>query len=243
MNRKILVIARNAFPDPEVFAARYAEHAQPITTRFVPNFKARESVFDSIAGSFSKTPADMRVQLGSLHTAEEKTRSHRRTYCAADTRGGATLQEQFPGSAPCVFGNNWGADAEGVWVEGGCRGTFVVNPYNGGGPWWWDPGNGHRPPSQGIPRRGACFFKERDYRGEYFCMNSGVSFNLSPPGFNDTISSIQRYGRVSMVVYNDANFRGENVSINRSVSDLSARRLNSNRNKNWNNRISSIQIN
>jgi hypothetical protein len=46
-----------------------------------------------------------------------------------------------------------------------------------------------------------------------------------------------------MVVYNDANFRGENVSINGSVSDLSARRLNSNRNKNWNNRISSIQIN
>lgn len=172
-----------------------------------------------------------------------ESRSHRRTYCAADTRGGATLQQQFPASAPCVFGNTWGADAEGVWVEGGCRGTFVVNPYNGGGPWWWDPGNGHRPPSQGIPRRGACFFKERNYRGEYFCMNSGASFNLLPPGFNDKISSIQVYGRVSMVIYNDANFRGENVAINRSVSDLSAWRLPSNSNKNWNNRISSIQVN
>jgi hypothetical protein len=107
----------------------------------------------------------------------------------------------------------------------------------------WDPGNGHHPPSQGIPSRGACFFKEKYHRGEYFCMNRGSSFNLLPPGFNDQISSIRVYGKVSIAAYNDSNYRGENVGITRSIQDLSAWQLSSNRNKNWNNRISSIQVN
>jgi hypothetical protein len=179
---------------------------------------------------------------GAPYTVTCESRSHRRTYCTADTRGGATLQQQFPGSAPCIFGTTWGADGEGIWVEGGCRATFVVNPYNGG-PWWWDPGTGHRPPSQGIPSRGACFFKEKYYRGEYFCMTRGSSFNAMPGRFDNAISSIKVYGRVSVIIYKNANFQSDNASFSSSVPDLAAWRLPSDRSRNWNNKISSVQVN
>jgi DUF3011 family protein/beta/gamma crystallin len=181
-------------------------------------------------------------QPGSAFTLTCESRSSRRVYCAADTRGGATLQQQFPGSAPCVFGDTWGADGAGIWVQHGCRASFIVNPYTSG-PWWWDSGNGHRPPSQGIPRKGACFFKEKYYRGEYFCMARGSSFNLMPPGFNDAISSIKVYGRVTVTIYKNADFQSDNASLNGSVPDLAAWRLPSDRSRNWNNKISSIQIN
>jgi hypothetical protein len=181
-------------------------------------------------------------QPGTVYSLNCESRSSRRVYCAADTRGGATIQQQFPGSAPCVFGSTWGADGAGIWVQHGCRASFVVNPYTSG-PWWWDPGNGHRPPSQGIPRRGVCFFRDINYRGEYFCMSSGSSFNVMPAGFNNTISSIQVYGRVSVTIYRSANFRDDNVTTKRSVSDLRAWRLPSNGARNWNDQISSVQVN
>ena len=181
-------------------------------------------------------------QPGTVYSLNCESRSSRRVYCAADTRGGATLQQQFPGSAPCVFGSTWGADGEGIWVQHGCRGSFVVNPYTSG-PWWWDPGNGRRPPSQGIPSRGACFFKEKYYRGEYFCMSRGSSFNLMPSGFNNEISSIKVYGRVSVTFYKNENFQSDSATLNGSVSDLASWRLPSDSSRNWNNKISSVQVN
>jgi len=181
-------------------------------------------------------------QPGSPFTLTCESRSSHRTYCAADTRGGATLQTRLPGSSPCIFGNTWGADGAGLWVQGGCRGVFLVSPY-AGGPWWWDPGAGHRPPSQGIPSRGACFFKEKYYRGEYFCMTRGSSFNAMPGGFDNEISSIKVYGRVSIAIYKNANFQSDNANLNSSVPDLAAWRLPSDRSRNWNNKISSVQVN
>ena len=181
-------------------------------------------------------------QPGTAYSLNCESRSSRRVYCTADTRGGATLQQQFPGSAPCVFGSTWGADGEGIWVQRGCRGSFVVNPYTSG-PWWWDPGNGRRPPSQGIPSRGACFFKEKYYRGEYFCTSRGSSFNVMPVGFNNEISSIKVYGRVSVTFYKNADFQSDNATLNGSVSDLATWRLPSDRSRNWNNKISSVQVN
>jgi hypothetical protein len=87
---------------------------------------------------------------GAPYTVTCESKSSRRTYCVADTRGGATLQQQFPGSAPCIFGNTWGADGEGIWVQAGCRATFIVNPYNGG-PWWWDPARAIGHPARAFP--------------------------------------------------------------------------------------------
>jgi len=180
-------------------------------------------------------------QPGVVYTLTCESKSYGRTYCAADTRGGATIQQQIS-SAPCIFGSTWGADGAGIWVQHGCRASFVVNPYTSG-PWWWDPGQGHRPPSKGIPSRGACFFKEKYYRGEYFCMTRGAGFNLMPSGFNNAISSIKVYGRVSVVIYKSENFQSDSATLNGSVSDLASWRLPSDRSRNWNNKISSIQVN
>ena len=38
-----------------------------------------------------------------------------------------TLIEQISGS-PCVEGSTWGADNDSIWVSGGCRGVFDVQP-------------------------------------------------------------------------------------------------------------------
>ncbi len=104
-----------------------------------------------------------------------ESRNNRRNYCAADTRGGVTLDRQVS-SAQCVQGRTWGFDARGIWVEGGCRGEFRINAYNGM-PNWGNPGYGHRPPRPGGPgwgnNAGARFYKEINYAGEYFCMRRG----------------------------------------------------------------------
>jgi hypothetical protein len=64
-------------------------------------------------------------------TAAETTvtcESHddRRVHCPADTRGGVRLQTQLSRS-PCDYGDTWGYDRRGVWVDGGCRATFAVD--------------------------------------------------------------------------------------------------------------------
>ena len=93
-----------------------------------------------------------------------------RTYCAADTRGGVVLVTPRGPRVPCQQGVQWGFDARGIWVQGGCAADFRVQPYKGG-PWWWDSGPGNRPaPWQGT---GACFFRKVGYDGPYFCMSRG----------------------------------------------------------------------
>ena len=63
----------------------------------------------------------------------------RRNYCQMDVRSGVQLTKQRSNS-PCVFGQTWGYDNRGVWVDRGCRaeftGGYVGGPGNGG------PGNG-----------------------------------------------------------------------------------------------------
>lgn len=50
---------------------------------------------------------------------------YRYTYCPADTRFGVEISEQ-KSTTPCTLGSTWGYDAGGVWVDGGCRGTFRI---------------------------------------------------------------------------------------------------------------------
>lgn len=53
------------------------------------------------------------------------SRDYAYTYCPADTRHGVEIAEQ-KSSTPCTLGSSWGYDAGGVWVDGGCRGRFIV---------------------------------------------------------------------------------------------------------------------
>jgi hypothetical protein len=54
----------------------------------------------------------------------------RRKYCPTNTAGGVQLVKQRSGS-PCTFGQTWGFDKRGVWVDRGCRADFVIG-YTGG---------------------------------------------------------------------------------------------------------------
>lgn len=57
----------------------------------------------------------------------------RRNFCAADTRGGVRLNRQISGS-PCIQGQTWGWDNNGLWVDRGCRAEFFVGGWRPGGP-------------------------------------------------------------------------------------------------------------
>ena len=46
-------------------------------------------------------------------------------YCEADTRHGAHLVRQSSAS-PCTEGTSWGYDEQGIWVDKGCGGEFVL---------------------------------------------------------------------------------------------------------------------
>jgi hypothetical protein len=61
----------------------------------------------------------------------------RRQYCNADTRGGVRLVRQVSGS-PCIQGQTWGYDRNGIWVDRGCRADFQLGGGSGG---YW-PGQG-----------------------------------------------------------------------------------------------------
>ncbi|MFL6592099.1 MAG: DUF3011 domain-containing protein [Luteimonas sp.] len=59
-------------------------------------------------------------------------------HCDMDTRGGVYLSRRLSDTA-CIQGRNWGYDARGVWVTGGCRGEFTAGAGRGTG---YGPGIG-----------------------------------------------------------------------------------------------------
>jgi hypothetical protein len=161
----------------------------------------------------------------------------RRNYCAADTRGGVVIvQKRSP--RDCTQGRQWGFDAGGIWVEGGCVADFEVRPYRGGA-WWWDSGRGHRPsPWQGV---GACFYTDPGYGGRYFCMGRGENIDQLPPGFNDQISSIQLVRANDVLIFTKDNFGGYSGRISEDVRRLKGYRI-PGTDESWNDRISSIRV-
>jgi hypothetical protein len=89
-------------------------------------------------------------------------------------------------------------------------------------------------------RDGACFFKESDFRGEKFCVQRGDRLGQVPPGFGDRISSVRLYGRVTVTIYQDENFRGSNLRLQDDVSNLQSYQVAPGHS--WNDRVSSIRV-
>jgi hypothetical protein len=71
-----------------------------------------------------------------------------------------------------------------------------------------------------LPRDGACFYEDTNYRGQYFCVRAGGDVDTMPSGANDRVSSIRILGRADVRVYRDSRFRGESLQLNSSVRDL-----------------------
>jgi hypothetical protein len=93
-----------------------------------------------------------------------------------------------------------------------------------------------------FPRGGACFFKDAGFQGDYFCLRPGQMAGNMPPGFNDKISSVRLFGNSRVSIFNNSDFRGENITFRRDVPNLRSVPLRSTRSKNWGDRVSSIRI-
>ncbi|HVP63283.1 MAG TPA: peptidase inhibitor family I36 protein [candidate division Zixibacteria bacterium] len=93
------------------------------------------------------------------------------------------------------------------------------------------------------PHDGACFYRDSNFRGDYFCVKSGERLASLPPGFNDRIRSIRVFGDAAVRVFNDENFRGVHTLFRgddaRNLHDV---RVPDNHSKNWADRISSIAV-
>jgi hypothetical protein len=91
------------------------------------------------------------------------------------------------------------------------------------------------------PRQGACFFRDTNFRGDYFCMARGESFRALPPGFNDRISSVRVFGGTRVFVFQDNDFRGAGARFHRDTTDLHDRRVRDS-DRSWNDRVSSVRV-
>jgi hypothetical protein len=92
------------------------------------------------------------------------------------------------------------------------------------------------------PKTGACFYKDPDFRGDYFCMKRGERWPSLPPGFNDRITSIRIFRDARVRLFIDDNFRGVSVRLDHDVDDLRRLRLPDSPFKSWNDRVSSIAV-
>jgi hypothetical protein len=92
-------------------------------------------------------------------------------------------------------------------------------------------------------RSHVCIYQDTNFRGRYACFGSGeeIADLARSPGWNDRISSIRVYGVARVTVYRDSNFRGDRVTVDRDVADL--RRMQMTSVLNWDNQISSLDIN
>jgi hypothetical protein len=109
--------------------------------------------------------------------------------------------------------------------------SLEIGRGSGGGDW-----GGGRPPVWGrggqIPREGACFYEDADFRGQYFCLARGATYSSMPRGFNDRISSIRVF-RGGVRIFQDRDFRGRSTEIRSDVRDLRG---------SWRDTISSLRV-
>jgi hypothetical protein len=85
-----------------------------------------------------------------------------------------------------------------------------------------------------TPGAGACFYRDVDFQGEYFCVRAGEAIESMPRDMNDQISSIRTFGRgVEVTVFQNNRFGGREARFE-GVRNL--------RNEGWNDRISSLRV-
>lgn len=85
-----------------------------------------------------------------------------------------------------------------------------------------------------MPRQGACFYQDINFRGQYFCVEAGENLDAMPSGSNDRVSSIRVLGRTEVTVYADPRFRGASLRLEANTGDLQT--------ESFNDLISSVQI-
>lgn len=184
-----------------------------------------------------------------------------RKYCGSYNGRQVQFDRQISGSA-CIENQTWGVDSRGLWVDRGCRAYFRINQNRRGGGYdrgggygqgggqqggWWEP----EPNAQWPPRGnwhggnwnngGACFYKDRNFSGSFFCMRRGEQRD-SLSGYGDDISSIRVFGGARVTVFDDRDFRGAKAGFRGDIADLRQAGVRQKSGHTWNNRISSLQV-
>jgi hypothetical protein len=86
----------------------------------------------------------------------------------------------------------------------------------------------------GTPRSGACFYRDANFQGDYFCVRAGEGVESVPDDMNDEISSIRTFGAdVEVTVYQNRRFSGRSERFG-DVRNL--------RDRGWNDKLSSVQV-
>ena len=110
------------------------EHRYPFVVS-----RLRLGVTPALACAFAA--ASLRPAVGAgrrrLHWTPEKSVAcssddGRRAECAADLRGYVVRDVDQSSRTECVVGRNWGYNDRGVWVDDGCRATFMFDKARGG---------------------------------------------------------------------------------------------------------------
>ena len=84
-----------------------------------------------------------------------------------------------------------------------------------------------------TPRDGACFYRDKNYAGDYFCTDAGQDVAVLPNGMNDQITSIRTFGNVLVTIYADGRFRGKSTELRGDVRNVG---------DDWNDKISSMRV-
>jgi hypothetical protein len=84
-----------------------------------------------------------------------------------------------------------------------------------------------------LPRDGACFYRDVNYRGDYFCTDAGHDIAVLPNGMNDEITSIRTFGNVEVTIYKEGLFHGRSTDLRGDVRNVG---------DDWNDRISSVRV-
>ena len=63
---------------------------------------------------------------GADRTINCESHNYRYRYCRVDTDNRVRLERQISVASRCRFGDTWGYDSRGVWVDRGCQAEFRV---------------------------------------------------------------------------------------------------------------------
>jgi hypothetical protein len=85
-----------------------------------------------------------------------------------------------------------------------------------------------------VPRSGVCFYKETNFRGDYFCAGAGENVGAVPDGMNDKISSMRVFGDAEVILFRDVRYEGRSSRFDTDIRNL--------KEVGWNDLISSIRV-
>jgi len=85
-----------------------------------------------------------------------------------------------------------------------------------------------------VPRDGVCFYKDPNFRGDYFCVASNENLSTVGNDMNDEISSLKIFGSAEVTVFKDVRFEGRSSRFDYDIANL--------KDVGWDDMISSIRV-